>query len=370
MRGCTSLKFPKTSGNWASTTVPLLRFMQSTYSRLNAFMKLSAIPSDCGSFTDVCIGLIPFIGQGVRFGCLEIGAVIAQELQGNRSLVRASKAYLYRFDHQLAYRFTRQPTADPGTPAMVSRSQQPFMKRPSRGRGYRMQFFEPVRAPALIRFLDRYLAIMSAATVLAPGRLWQQHILCLHHAIHALIVHRLQAHQAAGAIYKGACTAISISQLCCDLSTYGVGNRRVSDRSSFACVRLSTQSAGRARRSITFERATPKPAQTGFACHRCPITVREQSTFSRATLIASRRISASIVFVPSTRCSCAISARGSKFTRRHCRFARLYSYQRAVALELPPFELRAGTDAVLASDQRHDNPTLVRFLDQRSLYLH
>ncbi len=215
----------------------------------------------------------------MRLRCLEIGAVIAQELQDNCSLVRASKAYLYRFDHQVAYRITRQPAADPGTPAMISRSQQPFMRRPSRRRGYRRQFFETVRAPALIRFLDRYLAIMSAVTVLAPGRLRQQHILCLHHAIHALIVHRLQAHQAAGAIYQGACTAISISQRCCDLSTYGVGNRGVSDRLSFACVRPSTQSAGRERRSITFERATPRTAQTGFTCHHCPIRVSQQSTF-------------------------------------------------------------------------------------------
>ncbi|MEN3277241.1 MAG: hypothetical protein V7631_3031 [Massilia sp.] len=67
---------------------------------------------------------------------------------------------------------------------------------------------------------------------------------------------------------------------------------------------------------------------------------------------------------------CDLGARGSQFACRHDRFAGLYRHQGAFALELAPIEQLPGTDAVLARDQRHAHSWLVRFFDQRSLFLH
>jgi hypothetical protein len=106
-----------------------------------------------------------FMRQGVRLDCPESAAIIAQEFKRNRPLVRAAKACLYRLDHHVAYRFARQATADPGTPGDDLAVTAVLHEYARYDVAVVTGDLKAVRAPTLVRFLDGYLAIMSAAAV-------------------------------------------------------------------------------------------------------------------------------------------------------------------------------------------------------------
>jgi hypothetical protein len=98
--------------------------------------------------------------------------------------------------------------------------------------------------------------------------------------------------------------------------------------------------------------------------------VRAEPVFSRATSTTLRRIS-----VPSSFCRACAAVVRSGHARQPARLTPRpilgrYIRRRAFALELAPIEQLAGTNVVLASDQRHAHARLLRCLHQRSLFLH
>jgi len=52
----------------------------------------------------------------MRFDGPESSAIVTQEFNSNRALVRAAKTRFHSLDHHVPHRFTRQSSADPGTP--------------------------------------------------------------------------------------------------------------------------------------------------------------------------------------------------------------------------------------------------------------
>ena len=103
-----------------------------------------------------------FASQGMRFDRPESAAVIAQEFKRNCLFVRVSKACLHRLNHHVARWFARQPTADPGPLGDDLAVTAILHDHACHDVAVVAGDLEAVRAPALVRFFDGYLAIKSA----------------------------------------------------------------------------------------------------------------------------------------------------------------------------------------------------------------
>src|SRR5450830_1898502 len=252
------------------------------------------------------------MGQSVRFDSPESAAIVAQEFHCDRPLVGAAETCFHGLNHHVAHRLTGQATSDPGTPSDNLAVAAVLHEHASHHLAVVAGDLEAIRAPALVRFFDHHFAVVRAAAVTTPRRFRQQQTLLLHHAVHALVVHWTQAHQASRTVHQGASTTVAIGRQRRDLGAYRVGNHHVGDRVEPGHSALVDPVRGSGKKvNHVRARYTKDNADRLYCPSLSNKGERAIHFFSRASSTASRRISASIVFLPSMRCSCAIWARAA-----------------------------------------------------------
>lgn len=309
--------------------------------------------------------------QCVRVFCPESAAIIGEKFKLHITIdFRVTEAGLDALDQHIAHGFSRQPLAGPCAPRDDLAIAAVLQEDAGHDLPVITADLEAIGAPASIRFGDGHHAVMDADIGHALGRLRQQQRRCLHHAIKPLVVKRRQARRRAAAIDHGASTSVAVGRQLANLGAHRVNKRRIGNRITNA-RRLAIGSFGgtQVQSSDVRARHAHHPADR---LHRSSVGnngTRAMNFFDRAISTASFRISASNVFLPNIRWSCAISARARcQFTGRHHRFAGLHCRKRTFALEFAPVEQQACAAPMLAGHERNVHAWFVRFPHQRSLF--